>query len=112
MSVPGKTATGALTLDIRGGTMPELAQRLSPRVKRSVVNKTGVAGRFTFHLEYAPYQPASAPDAGRSGVPSVTADFSPNMFEALQEQIGVKLTPGKGPVDYLIVDRVEKPTEN
>ena len=107
----GTTPKGALTMELRGGTMFQLAQRLSPRVKRLVVDKTNESGRFTFHLEYAPDVPARAPDES-NGVPPLTTDIGPNIFEALQEQIGVKLSPGKGPVDYLIVDSADRPTGN
>ena len=40
------------------------------------------------------------------------SDQGPNLFAALQEQIGLKLSPDKGPVGFLIIDHVEKPTAN
>ena len=62
---------------------------------------TGVAGLFDFHLEFAPDEAASDDPAG-----------APSIFTALQQQLGLKLEAGKGPGEFLVIDRVEKPTEN
>jgi len=109
--VPGTTEKGTLTMELRGTTMLQLAQRLSPRVHATVIDKTDVAGRFTFRLEYAPDPPAHSPDPS-SSVEAPLATNSPTILEALQEQVGVKLVPGKGHVDYLIIDHAERPEGN
>jgi uncharacterized protein (TIGR03435 family) len=67
---------------------------------RTVINKTGIAGLFDIHLEFTQEQNLDKPDAG------------PSIFTALQEQLGLKLEPAKGPSDFVIVDHVERPSEN
>jgi bla regulator protein BlaR1 len=69
-------------------------------VGRPVVNKTGITGVFDIHLTFTPEQSADAPDAG------------PSIFAALQEQLGLKLVPARGREDYLVIDHVERPSEN
>ncbi|MDP9171275.1 MAG: TIGR03435 family protein, partial [Acidobacteriota bacterium] len=67
-----------------------------------VLDKTGVAGLFDIHLEYAPELGGATPDE--------TA--GPSIFSALQQQLGLKLTPERGPVEVLVVDHIERPSEN
>jgi bla regulator protein blaR1 len=90
-------------------------------LKTIIVDKTGIAGKFNFHLEFTP--DPSMPgqcvpgtrggDAGNAADPAVPADPDHlSLFVALQEQIGLKLSSDKGPVGFLIIDHVEKPTAN
>jgi uncharacterized protein (TIGR03435 family) len=76
-----------------------LAANLSFTVGRVVVNKTGLEGGYDFTLDYAP----DGADA---------SDTRPSIFAALEEQLGLKLVPDKGPVDMVVVDHIERPTEN
>jgi len=106
------TGNGAMMMiEVRGSTMTQFAQRLSGRVDRTVVDKTGIPGKFNFRLEFAPDRnmPGQAVPPDSLAPPS---DAGPSLFVALQEQIGVKLSSDKGPVSFLIVDHVEKPTPN
>jgi bla regulator protein BlaR1 len=85
------------------GTRPGVTTILSSELGRMgiderVVDKTGVTGLFDFHLEWSP-APSSDPDR-------------PSLFTAVREQLGLKLTPGKAPVEILVVDHAEDPTEN
>jgi uncharacterized protein (TIGR03435 family) len=66
-----------------------------------VIDKTGITEKFDFHLEFAPddAEPSDEPDA------------APSIFSALG-QLGLKLDPAKGPRDFLVIDRVERPSEN
>jgi uncharacterized protein (TIGR03435 family) len=113
----GRTANGGMWMEVRGATMTQFAQRLSGRVDRTVINKTGVAGMFNFHLEFArdpqmPGQQLPPGPGGDSPNSSLPADSGPNLFTALQEQLGLKLESAKGPVEVLVIDHVERPTEN
>lgn len=119
----GPTAKGEMMIEVRGSTMTQFAQRLSGRVDRAIVDKTGVFGMFNFHLEFLPDPniPGQALPGGRGGEAVGAAnpgsslpppDTMPNLFAALQEQIGLKLASEKGPVSFLIIDHVEKPTAN
>jgi uncharacterized protein (TIGR03435 family) len=105
-----------VTMDTRGLTMKEFAQRLSSLLDRRVVDKSGIAGQFDFHLEFAPDETTrgfggrGAGDAGGAAQPA--APEGPSVFGALQDQFGLKLISDKGPVDSLVIDHVEKPSEN
>ncbi len=75
-------------------------------VARPVHDRTGLAGTFDFSLEWSP-----PPDPGEP-TSLQTADTGPTFPEALQKQLGLKLKSAKGPVDVLVIDHVEHPTEN
>jgi uncharacterized protein (TIGR03435 family) len=87
--------------------IPMLARMLG----RTIVDKTGLTGNYDVSLEWTPDESQSAmlpPD-----VPKPVADGSgPSIFTALQEQLGLKLESQKGPVEILVIDRAEKPSEN
>lgn len=73
-------------------------QLLAQRVDRPLIDKTGLQGLFDFHLQYAR-------DAAQDAA-------APSIFTALQEQLGLKLSADTGPVDVLVIDHVEKPSDN
>jgi uncharacterized protein (TIGR03435 family) len=88
-------------------SMTDLASELTDLVHRTVTDKTGLTGSYSFDLKWTP-DDAPAPSA--SANPS--ADTDPSIFTALQEQLGLKLKPAKGPVETLVVDHVAMPSEN
>jgi uncharacterized protein (TIGR03435 family) len=100
-----------------GISMPKLVEFLSDEVGRTVLDKTGLTGMFDIQLEFVPGKaPASgipvAP-AGDRGTSAASASFSgPSIFTALQEQLGLRLESAKGPMEFLIVDHVERPSAN
>jgi len=99
------TNAGVMSIDAIGLTMASFAGiTLSARVglDRPVLDETGLAGVFDIHLKYAP------------GADSATAPATnaPSLFAAIQEQLGLKISPGKGPVEVLVVDRMERPSGN
>jgi uncharacterized protein (TIGR03435 family) len=88
-----------------------LAQSLSEALGRTVVDKTGLTGNFNTTMEWSPDDAQLSllpPDAPRPSVDSA----GPSIFAAIQEQLGLKLESRKGPVEVLVVDRAEKPSEN
>lgn len=87
--------------------MTQLAYKLSRLFERPVVNNTGLEGNYDFKLQWTPDPPPSAPD----GQP-VDTSVGPSIFSALQEQLGLRLEATKGPVDVLIIDHVDQPSEN
>jgi bla regulator protein BlaR1 len=94
-------------------SMSALADALSGRLGRPVVDSTGIKGFFDVNLEWTPDQ--SQPRGPKESVEPVPADDGaggPTIFTALQEQLGLKLEPRKGPVEILVIDRIEKPSEN
>jgi uncharacterized protein (TIGR03435 family) len=88
-----------------GVTMARVSSLLSDAVRRTVVDKTGLPGSYDVALKWTPDEDA-AKDAG------APADAPPSIFIAVQEQLGLKLQAGKGPVQTLVLDHVEKPSEN
>jgi bla regulator protein blaR1 len=113
----GRTAKGGIRMEVRGATMTQFAQRLSGRLDRTVVNKTGITGMFNFPLEFAPDpqmpgQQLPPGPGGNAPNPPRSDDSEPNLFTAVQEQLGLKLESAKGPTDVLVIDHAERPTEN
>jgi uncharacterized protein (TIGR03435 family) len=90
-------------------TIARLAEQMRGELRRLVVDRSGLAGEFDFDLQYAPVRDLASPPA-----PGATpaSDEGPSLFTALQEQLGLKLESTRGPVEYLVIDRVEKPTDD
>ena len=93
----------------RNTTLPLLASVLPGLgdLGRPVVDQTGLNGRFDFMLEWAP---ESKGPAATNGVPPDLE--GPTFLEALHEQLGLKLESTKAPIQILVVDHVERPSEN
>jgi uncharacterized protein (TIGR03435 family) len=79
-----------------------LSQVLSNITGRPVVDKTGLTAKYDFVLEWTP-------DLGTA---ADSAPVGPTIFTALQEQLGLRLEPQRGPVPNIVIDRAEKPSEN
>lgn len=94
---------GVKTSDASGVAYRTLAGNLPGMVRRSVIDKTGLTGTYDVHLRWASEPPPGA-DVADPGAPSIS--------DALEEQLGLKLEAGRGPVEYLVVDRVERPSGN
>jgi uncharacterized protein (TIGR03435 family) len=75
---------------------------------RSVIEKTGILGNYDFTLDWSP---DDAPVRAATGDGAAIEQFPP-FFLAMQEQLGLKLDRQNGPVEVLIVDRVERPAGN
>lgn len=80
----------------------EIAGSLSFFLQRSVLDKTGLLGRYDVELEWTP----------ESRPQSASSDAPPSIFTAVQQQLGLKLEPAKGPVEMLVIDHVESSSEN
>jgi uncharacterized protein (TIGR03435 family) len=107
---PGSLAGG-------GAPIAQLATSLTPWVNRIVVDKTGLTGPYEVDLQWTPEQmpqggpgPGGAPP-GAPGFPPIDPN-GPSIFTAVQEQLGLKLESTKAPVDVLVIDHVEQPTED
>ena len=115
--MPCGVRIGPGNLSASAGTLAQFAQSLGMFVGRIVVDKTGLTGGYDIDLTWTPDQmPQRA--AGTPGDQPVRingVDIDPNgpsIFTAVQEQLGLKLDSQKGPVEMLVIDRVEKPVEN
>jgi uncharacterized protein (TIGR03435 family) len=102
----GTTMSGPGYFTAYGISMSQLADNLTYVVDHTVVDKTGLSGTYDIQLKFARGEDtaSSKPDNG--------ADPAPSIFTALEEQLGLKLQSTKGPVDTLVIDSIEKPSEN
>jgi uncharacterized protein (TIGR03435 family) len=103
-------------LELGGQPISQVATLLSNQVGRPIIDKTGLTGAYDLQLSFMP-------DAGRAGGPAgplppgvpppppVDPD-APSLFTALQEQLGLKLESGRGPVDVIVIDSIQPPTED
>ena len=92
-----------ITATFHAGTAQGLAQNLPSYTGRVIVDKTGLGDkRFDFELKWS--TSGQAPQDG--------GDAGPMLFKALEEQLGLKLEPAKGPVDTFAVEHIERPSEN
>ena len=89
-------------------TLDSLAVALSglPEVDRTVLDQTELKGTFDIALEY------TLPAAGDTGSTVVDPSAPPILQQALKEQLGLKLESAQGPVEVLVIDHVEEPSEN
>jgi uncharacterized protein (TIGR03435 family) len=104
-------ATGAL-LFVNNAPIAAFASFLQSLVlDRPVVDHTGLTGRYDFTVTF---MPDSSEFGGQAPFPEPAAgvERAPGLFEAMQEQLGLKVTSEKTQVDVLVVDRVGKPTAN
>jgi uncharacterized protein (TIGR03435 family) len=98
-----------------GITMADFAGQLQLRVlDRPVIDRTGLTDRYDFTLNWRPdeFQFPRASAAQRANAVAAGADALPDLFTAVQEQLGLKLDATKAPVDVLVIDKVSKPSEN
>jgi uncharacterized protein (TIGR03435 family) len=85
-------------------TMQQLTGPLQAFTGRPVVDRTGLAGAFDFDLQWT--SGPAAPAAGAAPSP----DDGPSIFAALQEQLGLRLEPGRGTFDVVVIDAIQRPT--
>jgi uncharacterized protein (TIGR03435 family) len=98
-------------LTVTNVSMETFASGLQGLVDRPVIDRTGLSGRFDIKLDWTPDQ-FQAPGLGPPA-PAPDADTSfPDLFIALREQLGLKLESTKAPVEILVIDHVERPSDN
>lgn len=99
----------------RGVTLAQMAdaltQEFSSELGRVVVDKTGIQGRYDFALKWMPNSGAALANGGTDGS-AIPPDSGPSLFTAIQEQLGLKLESTNGPVQVLVIDHAEMPSEN
>jgi uncharacterized protein (TIGR03435 family) len=92
------TDDGRLRLRSTRGNMRRLTEILTGQIGNVVTDRTGLSGEYDFTLEWAPNLNDSA--------------TGPSLFTALNEQLGLRLESAKSPVQAVVIDRIERPTEN
>lgn len=116
---------GEQNLDFEDSTIAMFVRILSQSLGRTVVDKTGLAGRYNFKLHWASDMgrmvmggpgglgPMPGGNAGPSTGPAPPpAPSGPSIFTAIQEQLGLRLKPEKGPVPVVVIDQIESPSAN
>jgi uncharacterized protein (TIGR03435 family) len=94
------------------------SELLGQRLGRPVIDKTGLKGKYDFTLKWTPNENEAQMFTGAEGDPqpiggAPPAESSgPSIFSAIQEQLGLKLEPQRGPIEVLVIDHVERPSEN
>jgi uncharacterized protein (TIGR03435 family) len=116
---PDDNARAGMSLKGKGGPLvaravpiPVLAQQLSVLLSRTVVDKTGLTGKYNFTLQWIPDE-TQGPSSGKDlGPPPPQDSGGPSLYTALQEQLGLKLEATKSPVDVIVIDHLERPSGN
>jgi uncharacterized protein (TIGR03435 family) len=88
-------------------TMAQLAGTLTSIVHRQVIDKTGLSGNYDVDLKWTP----DDADSSESST-DAPANAAPTIFTAIEEQLGLKLEPAKGPVETLVIDHADMPSAN
>lgn len=110
----GQRRGGFGRLRAGGTSMAQFAEAISGTAQRMVIDKTGLTGFYDIALTYTPtgeQLPQGPPPPGAPAPPPIDPD-GPNFFTALQEQLGLKLDNQRGPVEVLVIDSIQPPTEN
>jgi len=104
-SLPGRVRVAGIKIPI--ALLTRILPNPASGLDRPVFDRTGLSGTFDMSIEWAPTLPPGA------APPGFTPDETgPTFTEALQDQLGLKLVPQTGPVDVLVIDHVEEPSEN
>jgi uncharacterized protein (TIGR03435 family) len=118
---PNSSFSGSLARRSLTGTAQPLGQLinfLAAELREPVIDKTGLMGLFDYALQWAadvnrgPVVTADRPLPTGTSSPTPEDVGGPTIFTALQEQLGLKLESTKGPVEVLVIDSVQRPTEN
>jgi len=100
---PVNMRVGRGVMNGAGTTVKMLTNSLSQVVGRTVIDETGLKGAYDFKLEWTPDGPEGGGPSGETG---------PSIFAAIQEQLGLKLESKRAPVPLLIIEKIDKPSEN
>lgn len=101
-------------LDVEGRQvgMEDLIKVLSGMLQRPIVDKTDFSGKFDANLRFAYEQEVTVGLGNPWGTPDGDATGNPSIMTALQQQLGLRLVSARGPVEVLVVDHAERPSEN
>jgi uncharacterized protein (TIGR03435 family) len=97
---------GHFSITANGSTLSTFAQLLTGGLDRPVIDRTGIAGVYDLHFE------SSKENTLYENARFQPDDDPPSVFTAIEAQLGLKLEPMKGPVEVLIIESAEKPSEN
>jgi bla regulator protein BlaR1 len=98
------------TLKEDASTIDYICKLLGLMLDRPVIDKTGIPGKYRVYLEFAVDQ--TTPGALEFTAPPSDEPPAPSIFTVVEQQLGLKLEATKGPREFLVIDRVERPSEN
>jgi uncharacterized protein (TIGR03435 family) len=111
--LPGLGLRGLGALVVSNGTIADFASLMgNTALDRPVVDQTGLPGRYDFTLNWTPDESQFASFGVKIPPPPATTEPPPDLFTAIQQQLGLKLDAVKAPTDVLVLDHVAKPSEN
>jgi uncharacterized protein (TIGR03435 family) len=111
--LPGLVFRGLGVLPVSNATMADFAGVLQSAVlDRPVVDRTGLTGRWDFQIRWTPDESQFAGLGARVPPPTNDPNAPPGIFTAFTEQLGLKLDPSRAPVEVLVIDTIERPSEN
>jgi uncharacterized protein (TIGR03435 family) len=121
-NLPGlgfRPGEGGLTLITRNATMSDLTGFLQILVlDRPVVDQTGLKDHYDINCTFSPDDsqfgghPPMPPKSSDTGQPDATASAAPSLYDAFEQQLGLKLSAEKTAVDVIVIDQVQKPSPN
>lgn len=106
------SAHNPASIDAEGITLDEFCQMLDLVMDRPVINRTGLTGKYDFHLSFSRDEYTSRLPPLLDAPPAIQEPIGPTIFAAVERQLGLKLTSAKGPTEVLVIDHIEKPSEN
>jgi uncharacterized protein (TIGR03435 family) len=112
-----------MALEGHRASMDSLVQTISQQLGSTVVDKTGLTGTYDYTLNWMPERGAGPmgagpmmrpPDGGApaGGAEPAPAETGPQLFTALQDQLGLKLVAQKEPVEVYVIDHIDQPSPN
>jgi uncharacterized protein (TIGR03435 family) len=111
--LPGLFFQGLGKLNVRNALMTDFTGLMQSVVlDRPVVDQTGLTGRYDFTLNWTPDDSQFGGMGAKVPPPTDSADALPNLYTAIQEQLGLKLEATRAPADVMVIDHVEKPSAN
>jgi uncharacterized protein (TIGR03435 family) len=112
--LPGLGFRGLGNLRVRNGNMSDFAQMMQARVlDRPVVNQTGLEGRYDFTLQWTPDETQFGGQGARAQAQAAEGgQQNPDLFTAMQQQLGLRIEATKAPADVFVIEHVEKPSDN
>jgi uncharacterized protein (TIGR03435 family) len=107
----GRTPAGT-TFTFRNSLLSQVAALLQNSMDRPVVDQSGLSERYDFKVTFTPDATQAALIGGPPPAAADNPDAAPDLFTAFQQQLELKLESTKAPVDVLVIDKVERPSEN
>jgi uncharacterized protein (TIGR03435 family) len=101
------------SIHLRNSPLQEFARRLALHLGRPVIDEVQMPGLYRFSLDWAPSpgEDGGLPSPGPTSAPSTSSPKTAGLpvFQAIQDQLGLRLDPAQGSVDVIVIDKAERP---